>query len=75
MSLFSALAAGERPRLAINEVMTRDGLQSEALFVPTEAKIALVDKLSRTGLAKIEVTSFVSPKAIPNLRVAAQVMA
>ncbi|PPC76232.1 hydroxymethylglutaryl-CoA lyase [Pokkaliibacter plantistimulans] len=75
MSLFSALAAGERPQLAINEVMTRDGLQSEALFVPTEAKIALVDQLSRTGLAKIEVTSFVSPRAIPNLRDAAEVMA
>jgi hydroxymethylglutaryl-CoA lyase len=34
-------------------------------FVPTADKIALVDALSQTGLAKIEVTSFTSPKAIP----------
>jgi hydroxymethylglutaryl-CoA lyase len=53
----------------------RDGFQSEARFVPTADKVALVDALSRTGLAKIEVTSFVSPKAIPQLRDAEAVMA
>ncbi|RRW44310.1 hydroxymethylglutaryl-CoA lyase, partial [Stutzerimonas stutzeri] len=52
-------------RLYIQEVATRDGFQIEANFVPTEAKIALIDRLSQTGLAKIEVTSFTSPKAIP----------
>ncbi len=52
----------------------RDGFQIEANFVPTEAKIALIDRLSQTGLAKIEVTSFTSPKAIPNLRDAEDVM-
>jgi hydroxymethylglutaryl-CoA lyase len=61
-------------RLYIQEVATRDGFQIEADFVPTEAKIALIDRLSQTGLAKIEVTSFTSPKAIPNLRDAEDVM-
>ena len=61
-------------RLYIHEVATRDGFQIEANFVPTEAKIALIDRLSQTGLAKIEVTSFTSPKAIPNLRDAEDVM-
>ena len=46
-------------------VGTRDGLQVEAAFVPTEDKIALVDALSQAGMAKIEVTAFVSPQAIP----------
>lgn len=54
-------------RLYVHEVVTRDGFQIEPRFVPTEQKIALVDALSQTGLAKIEVTSFVSPKAVPNL--------
>ena len=62
-------------RVYINEVAVRDGFQSEPDFVPTGQKIALIDRLSRSGLAKIEVTSFVSPKAIPNLRDAAEVMA
>ena len=63
------------PRRAfIQEVALRDGFQSEASFVPTEQKIALANALSRTGLAKLEVTSFVSPKAIPNLRDAEDVM-
>jgi len=61
-------------RVHINEVAVRDGFQSEPLFVPTDDKIAIVNALSRTGLAKIEVTSFVSPKAIPNLRDAEEVM-
>lgn len=61
-------------RVQINEVAVRDGFQSEPLFVPSEDKIRLIDALSKTGLSKIEVTSFVSPKAIPNLRDAAEVM-
>lgn len=59
----------------IHEVVTRDGFQIEPQFVSTEQKIELVDALSETGLAKIEVTSFVSPKAVPNLRDAETVMA
>lgn len=60
-------------RVYVQEVAVRDGFQIEPIFVPTEQKIALIDALSLTGLAKIEVTSFVSPKAIPNLRDAEEV--
>ena len=59
----------------IVEVGPRDGLQNESGKVPTAAKIALVDRLSGTGLSTIEATSFVSPKAIPQLADAADVMA
>ena len=65
---------GAGRRIFLQEVGTRDGLQAEAAFVPTEDKIALVNALSAAGLAKIEVTSFVSPKAIPALRDAEQVL-
>jgi hydroxymethylglutaryl-CoA lyase len=58
----------------IQEVATRDGFQNEKQFVDTEAKIALIDALSGCGYAKIEVTSFTSPKAIPALRDAEAVM-
>jgi len=60
--------SGRGRRIHMQEVGTRDGLQVEPVFVPTEDKIALVNALSATGLAKIEVTAFVSPKAIPALR-------
>ncbi len=62
-------------RVFIHDVVARDGLQIEPHFVPTERKIELIDLLSATGVAKIEATSFVSPKAVPNLRDAAEVMA
>lgn len=61
-------------RIYFNEVATRDGFQIEPEFVPTDAKVALVDALSDCGYAKIEVTSFTSPKAIPMLRDAEEVM-
>lgn len=61
-------------RLFIQEVSVRDGFQIEPKFVPTEQKVQLIDGLSRTGLAKIEVTSFTSPKAIPGLADAEAVM-
>jgi hydroxymethylglutaryl-CoA lyase len=57
-----------KKRIYMQEVGTRDGLQAEEAFVATEDKIALVNALSDAGLAKIEVTAFVSPKAIPALR-------
>ncbi len=57
-----------KPRLYIQEVGLRDGLQAEAVFVPTADKIALINALSRAGLAKIEATAFMSPTAIPALR-------
>ena len=65
---------GQGRRIYLQEVGTRDGLQAEAAFVPTQDKVALVDALSDAGLAKIEVTAFVSPRAIPALRDAEQVL-
>ncbi len=61
-------------RIFFHEVVTRDGFQMEPEFVPTDAKVALVDALSDCGYAKIEVTSFTSAKAIPMLRDAEAVM-
>ena len=61
-------------RFYFNEVVTRDGFQMESEFIPTDTKVALIDALSACGYAKIEVTSFVSPKAIPMLRDADEVM-
>jgi len=54
-------------RVTICEVGTRDGFQIEPEFVPTDQKIAVVNQLSATGMPRIEVTSFVSPKAVPIL--------
>jgi hydroxymethylglutaryl-CoA lyase len=62
-------------RLYVNDVAVRDGFQIERVFVPTATKIELINLLSRTGLAKIEVTSFVSPKAVPALADANEVLA
>jgi len=61
-------------RIYFNEVVTRDGFQIEPGFIPTDTKVALVDALSECGYTKIEVTSFTSPKAIPMLRDAEEVM-
>lgn len=58
----------------VQEVIARDGLQIEKEFVPTEKKIDLINQLSDCGYSKIEVTSFVSPKAVPNLRDAKEVV-
>lgn len=65
---------GHKRRIEIQEVGTRDGLQSEAQFVATDDKIALVNALSQCGLPRIEVTAFVSPQAIPALKDAEIVM-
>lgn len=59
---------GQGRAVQLQEVGPRDGLQMEQQFVPTEDKIALINALSAAGLAKIEVTAFVSPTAIPALR-------
>jgi hydroxymethylglutaryl-CoA lyase len=57
---------GER-RISIHEVGLRDGLQNEAAFVPTQDKVALADMLALAGITRIEITSFVSPRWIPQL--------
>jgi hydroxymethylglutaryl-CoA lyase len=65
-----AMPAGVR----IVEVGPRDGLQNEKAIVPTPAKVELIDRLSAAGLQCIEATSFVSPKWVPQLADAAEVM-
>ena len=60
-------------RVRIVEVGARDGLQNEKTVLPAEVKIALIDRLSATGLTTIEATSFVSPKWVPQLADAAEV--
>ena len=57
------------------EVGPRDGLQNEAQFVNTDIKVDLINRLSMTGLKKIEATSFVSPKWVPQMADNAKVMA
>jgi hydroxymethylglutaryl-CoA lyase len=57
------------------EVGPRDGLQNEAQVVPTDVKVALIDALTEAGFAAIEATSFVSPKWVPQMADAAEVMA
>ena len=57
----------------IVEVGARDGLQNEKTMLPSEVKIALIDRLSSAGLKTIEVTSFVSPKWVPQLADASEV--
>lgn len=68
------MRAAKGKRLYVNDVAVRDGFQIESIFVPTDQKIELINRLSRTGVAKIEVTSFTSPKVIPALADAEAVM-
>ena len=56
------------------EVGPRDGLQNEAQPVPTERKIAFINALSAAGLPLIEATSFVNPRAVPQMADAGEVM-
>jgi hydroxymethylglutaryl-CoA lyase len=57
----------ERPRVAITEVGTRDGFQAEPVLIPAEVKAAIIDAMIAAGLRNIEATSFVSPRAVPQL--------
>jgi isopropylmalate/homocitrate/citramalate synthase len=59
----------------IYEVGPRDGLQNEKHLVPADVKIALIDRLAQAGLSAIEATSFVSPRWVPQMADAAEVMA
>ncbi len=61
-------------RVKIVEVGPRDGLQNESMIVPTQIKIELIDRLSKTGLVAIEGASFVSPKWMPQMADSLQVM-
>lgn len=62
-------------RVTITEVGPRDGLQNESRTIALADKVRLIDALSRTGLKRIEAASFVSPKAIPQMANASEVMA
>jgi hydroxymethylglutaryl-CoA lyase len=59
----------------IREVGPRDGFQNEPEVIPTERKVELIDALARTGVKRLEVTSFVRPDVIPQLADAAEVLA
>jgi hydroxymethylglutaryl-CoA lyase len=61
-------------KVELVEVGPRDGLQSEKMNVPTPIKLALISQLAAAGLKKIEATSFVSPKAVPQMADHAEVM-
>jgi hydroxymethylglutaryl-CoA lyase len=63
------------PRVTVREVGTRDGFQFERAFIPTADKTAIVDELTAAGISRIEVTSFVSPRAVPQLADAEEVFA
>jgi isopropylmalate/homocitrate/citramalate synthase len=67
------MTAADR-EIRIVEVGPRDGLQNEENVVPTEAKVAFIEALADTGLQVVEATSFVSPRAIPQLADADEVL-
>ena len=67
--------AGFPEKVSVVEVGPRDGLQSEPNWVPSEEKIALVNGLIDAGIRHLEVTSFVSPRAVPQMRDASDVLA
>ncbi|MBW6486331.1 MAG: hydroxymethylglutaryl-CoA lyase [Syntrophobacterales bacterium] len=69
------MKSSESGKIHIREVAPRDGFQSWPEFVPTEKKIAIIRQLLEAGITEMETTSFVSPKAIPQMRDAAEVMA
>ena len=74
------MTGGRNPPLlpssvAIREVGPRDGFQNEPETIATADKVALIDRLARTGVKRIEVTSFVRPDVIPQLADAEQVLA
>jgi hydroxymethylglutaryl-CoA lyase len=62
-------------KVSIVDVGPRDGLQNEKQMIPADVKVELVDRLTAAGYRNIEVTSFVSPKWVPQMSDAAEVMA
>jgi hydroxymethylglutaryl-CoA lyase len=61
--------------IKVREVGPRDGFQNEPEVIPTDAKVRLIDMLARTGLERLEVTSFVRADVIPQLADAREVLA
>lgn len=62
-------------RVTVVEVGPRDGFQMERAFIPTEIKVEVIDRIAEAGVPKIEATSFVSPRVIPQMADADRVMA
>ena len=62
-------------KVTLVDVGPRDGLQNEKQMIPAEVKVELVDRLTEAGFGNVEVTSFVSPKWVPQMADAAEVMA
>jgi hydroxymethylglutaryl-CoA lyase len=62
-------------KVIVTEVGPRDGFQIEHDFIPTATKIALINQLIEAGVPRIEFSSFVSPRAVPQLADAAEVLA
>ena len=81
-SVFGEVLTGEEgeavrwpEEAAVCEVGPRDGFQMETTWIPTDTKVQIINELGRTGLRWIQATSFVHPRAIPQLRDADEVMA
>ena len=70
-----ATARSERPRATVTEVGTRDGFQAEERFIDTALKADIIDAIIAAGVRRIEATSFVSPRAVPQLADAHDVLA
>ncbi|MEN9761126.1 MAG: hypothetical protein RI906_952 [Pseudomonadota bacterium] len=70
-----APASPDTRAVLVTEVGTRDGFQAEPKFIPTDVKVAVLDALIDAGVKAFEATSFVSPRAIPQLADAAELMA
>ncbi|MCB1743782.1 MAG: hydroxymethylglutaryl-CoA lyase [Gammaproteobacteria bacterium] len=71
----NSFASGFPRQVQITEVGTRDGFQSEPTPIGTQSKIDLINRLTAAGVPRIEATSFVSPRALPQLADAAEVIA
>jgi hydroxymethylglutaryl-CoA lyase len=74
MAVVAQVMAGLPKRVRVVEVGPRDGLQNEPTFVPTEVKIRFIEMLAEAGLPVVEATSFVSPRWVPQLADAEQVL-
>jgi hydroxymethylglutaryl-CoA lyase len=75
VSQASASESGLPGTVSVREVGPRDGFQNEPETIPTDRKVALIDALARTGLRRLEATSFVRADVIPQLADAEEVLA
>jgi hydroxymethylglutaryl-CoA lyase len=63
-----------KKKICINEIGPRDGFQNVEEFIPTEIKLRIIDGIVASGIKRVQLTSFVSPKAIPQMRDSAEVV-